>query len=201
MRDPRFRRIVAQRSAVVGGRRFAATNTLLGVYPGVDGVKTGHTDDAGWNLVASAAQDGHRLFAAALGAPDEARRDVAVRRLLDWGFSRYRRVRLVARGGSYGAVPVPWERSTVGAVAARSSDRVLRLDTPTSERVVLPTAVTGAVGRGAPLGRVEVLVAGRVVDRVPLVAARAVEAATVLDRARWLVRRAGDTVLHPSRWW
>ena len=64
--------------------------------------RPGHTDEAGWNLAASADRNGMRLYAILLGAPDEAHRDHDVARLLDWGFDRYKRARLVRAGQSFG---------------------------------------------------------------------------------------------------
>lgn len=61
-------------------------NKLLGVYDGVDGVKTGYTHSSGYNLVASAERDGRRLVAVVLGGDSARQRDSQVMRLLDSGF-------------------------------------------------------------------------------------------------------------------
>jgi len=87
MRDPAFRRIVAAESVRIDGSVLPATNDLLGVYPGADGIKTGYTDEAGWCIAASATRDGRRIVAVVLGAPTEQARDAAAGALLDHGFS------------------------------------------------------------------------------------------------------------------
>lgn len=87
MQDPAFRRIVAAESIRINGSELPATNDLLGVYRGADGIKTGHTDEAGWCIAASATRDGHSIVAVVLGAPTEQARDAAARALLDYGFS------------------------------------------------------------------------------------------------------------------
>lgn len=84
MRSSTVRTIVRRTEARLHGRELAATNHLLGTGLGIDGVKTGHTDEAGWCIVVSAMHRGHRLAIAVLGAPDEAQRDEAVRGLLSW---------------------------------------------------------------------------------------------------------------------
>lgn len=93
--DARFRTPAAR--AVVdlpGIGRVPSRNLLLGTYPGATGVKTGHTDAAGWSLVASARRAGRELVAVVLdSASDTARFDDA-RALLDHGFDRFRPVRL-----------------------------------------------------------------------------------------------------------
>jgi serine-type D-Ala-D-Ala carboxypeptidase (penicillin-binding protein 5/6) len=88
MRDPVFRQIVAAQSTTLNGSALPATNDLLGTYPGADGIKTGHTDEAGWCIAASATRDGRSIVAAVLGAPTEQARDDAARALLDYGFQQ-----------------------------------------------------------------------------------------------------------------
>ena len=82
--DKRFRRIVAMPKATLESgdhpRVVTNTNTLLLGDPSVDGVKTGHTTEAGYVLVASAKRDGVPLLAAVLGAPSEAGRDADAER-------------------------------------------------------------------------------------------------------------------------
>ena len=63
-------------------------NLLLWRDPSVDGIKTGHTDEAGWCLAASATRDGRSIVAVVLGAPTEQARDDAARALLDYGFQQ-----------------------------------------------------------------------------------------------------------------
>ena len=84
MRSAAVRRIVRRTGARLHGRDLPATNRLLGAGLGIEGVKTGHTDDAGWCIVASAVQRGHRIVIAVLGAPSESQRDGAVRGLPLW---------------------------------------------------------------------------------------------------------------------
>ena len=70
----------------LGKRRIENTNTLLGRYPGMDGMKTGYTCAAGWNLVATAFRGGRRLIVVVLGAPTADLRNEMVVDLLDRGF-------------------------------------------------------------------------------------------------------------------
>jgi serine-type D-Ala-D-Ala carboxypeptidase (penicillin-binding protein 5/6) len=87
MQEPAFRRIVAAESTALRGSELPATNDLLSAYPGADGIKTGHTDEAGWCIAASATRDGGSIMVVVLGAPTEQARDDAARALLDYGFS------------------------------------------------------------------------------------------------------------------
>jgi D-alanyl-D-alanine carboxypeptidase len=70
-----------------GKRVVRNYNTLLGRYPGADGMKTGFICAAGFNLVATATRDGRRLIAVVLGAPSAAVRAEQAARLLEQGFA------------------------------------------------------------------------------------------------------------------
>jgi serine-type D-Ala-D-Ala carboxypeptidase (penicillin-binding protein 5/6) len=87
MQDPAFHRIVAAESTSLNGSELPTTNDLLGGYQGADGIKTGHTDEAGWCIAASATRDGRSIMVVVLGAPTEQARNDAARALLDYGFS------------------------------------------------------------------------------------------------------------------
>ncbi len=71
----------------LGGDIITNHNNLLGRYPGVDGMKTGFTCAAGFNVVASATQGGRKLIAVILGAPNVAQRTIKAAALFDRGFS------------------------------------------------------------------------------------------------------------------
>ena len=89
MQDESFRTTVARTSANLHGQTFASTNDLLVAgYPGADGVKTGHTTDAGYCLVGSATRDGRRIIVAVFGSSTDAARVAAASTLLDWAFAQ-----------------------------------------------------------------------------------------------------------------
>jgi D-alanyl-D-alanine carboxypeptidase (penicillin-binding protein 5/6) len=162
-----FSALARRRTVTIPGHRLQTSNTLLAVYAGLDGVKTGHTDQAGWNLAASADRNGVRLYAILLGAPDERRRDRDISRLLDWGFDRYKRARLVRAGQSFGRA------GDVRAVAARGLAVTLDPDEQVREHIVLPRRLNRHVRAGERLGYVELRSGRGVIGRIPLVADRA----------------------------
>ena len=71
----------------LGNRILQNHNGLLGRYPGADGMKTGFTCPAGWNIVASANHDGRRLITVVLGAPSPKLRNQEAADLFDRGFA------------------------------------------------------------------------------------------------------------------
>src|SRR5580692_5652531 len=75
--------------AIKFGRRVMRnTNSLIGRYPGIDGMKTGFICASGYNVVASATRNGKRLIAVVLGAPSSPARAVKAAELLEAGFTR-----------------------------------------------------------------------------------------------------------------
>lgn len=82
-------------------------NRMLRTYPGMDGIKTGYTSEAGYSISASATRGGIQVIAVTLGAPTSQGRDDDVRRLLDYGFSRLRAVPVLNAGETVDYLTVP----------------------------------------------------------------------------------------------
>jgi D-alanyl-D-alanine carboxypeptidase len=76
-----------QRSVTIGKRSLGTVNSILGAYDGADGMKTGFTCASGYNMVASAERDGRRIIGVVLGSRNGGARTLAMKRLLDAGFS------------------------------------------------------------------------------------------------------------------
>jgi D-alanyl-D-alanine carboxypeptidase (penicillin-binding protein 5/6) len=184
--DRRFRRIVARPKATLTSgdrnRTVTNTNTLLLSDPSVDGVKTGHTSDAGYVLVASAKRHGVPLLAAVLGTPSEVARDVESERLLDYGFSLYDRAEPVERDTREAHVAVRYEDEPLSLLARRGIAVRVRDDQDVEVEVERPAEVEGPIAAGERLGTATVTVDGRFIGRTPLTAARAVAAPTIVDR-------------------
>ncbi len=97
MHDPFVRSVVRERTATIaGGRTLHTWNDLLGEFPGLLGVKTGHTGAAGWCEVAAARGPGVTIYVAVLGSPTRSSRNADLAELLRYGLSRYRVVPVVA---------------------------------------------------------------------------------------------------------
>lgn len=87
MQNTTFRQIVAKTTVALHGKTFPSTDKLLDVYPGANGVKTGHTTHAGYCLVSSVTRNGRSIIVAVLGAPSDNERFSDARALLDWAFA------------------------------------------------------------------------------------------------------------------
>jgi D-alanyl-D-alanine carboxypeptidase len=86
---PQYYNIFSRRSTDAGLATVNNTNRrFLDAYPGADGIKTGYTDAAGFNLTASAERDGVRIIATVLGGKSTADRNAKMAKLLDLGFAK-----------------------------------------------------------------------------------------------------------------
>jgi serine-type D-Ala-D-Ala carboxypeptidase (penicillin-binding protein 5/6) len=190
MQRPAVRQIVRLRSAPIAGGRVVHTwNDLLGRFPGLIGVKTGHTAGAGWCQVGAARGPGVTIYATVLGSPSRPQRNRDLAALLAWGLSRYRVVPAVRAGRVYARAALGYGRSPLALVAPRRLLRAVRVDRPLVERVVAPAEVGLPVRRGAPLGEVRVYSGRRLLGRRPLVAARSVDRPGLAGRVGWYARR------------
>jgi len=197
MQQPLVRRLVRRDSLpIAGGRELFGWNDLLGEYRGLFGVKTGHTDLAGWCQVGVARRDGATVYAVVLGSPTRERRNDALAELLDWGFGRFSRPEVVTAGRAYASADLPYTDDRLDLVASESAAPVLLLGRPLVETVVAESAVDLPVREGDVLGEVVVRDGERIVARRPLVAAANLEEPGLLERAGWYAGRtleeAGD---------
>jgi D-alanyl-D-alanine carboxypeptidase (penicillin-binding protein 5/6) len=188
LRIPAFAKIADTRSVLLRSlrspRRIDNSNDLLEMVPWASGVKTGHTFDAGYVLVASGERDGVNLVSATIGSPSEESRFLENLELLEYGFSQYQR-RLPIRAGQDLAEPeIRYSGGNLPLRAERSIQVGVRRDQRLDLRVRAPEEVEGPIRRGARLGRATVFVDGRKVGTVALRASRPVSEASFFDRAR-----------------
>ena len=176
-------------ASIAGGRTLHTWNDLFATFPTLLGVKTGHTDGAGWSEVAAARGPGVTIYATVLGGASRERRNADLASLLRWGLSRYRTVAAIDTGRVYATAATAYGRPDVPLVAARRLLRVVHVSRPLVERVVAPVEVALPVRRGQRLGEVRIYAEGKLVASTPLFAARSVERPGVRDRAEWYVGR------------
>lgn len=82
------------------------TNKLLGRYAGLDGLKTGHTEEAGWCLTATAKRGDVRLISVVMRTASEAARQTQTATLLDYGFRNFTRIEVLPKGAEVGTLRV-----------------------------------------------------------------------------------------------
>ena len=195
MKRPLIRELVRRRTLQIeGGRKLFPWNDLLGSYSGLLGVKTGHTEDAGWCQVAAARRDGVTMYAIVLGSPSREQRNDDLAELLDWGFGQYVRLPVVESDHTYATADVPFSDERLELVAGEPAQAVVRFGRPLVERVVAPRMVELPVERGEQVGEIRILEGKRVVAKRPLVASRTIGDAGFGARASWYAGEAFDEV-------
>jgi serine-type D-Ala-D-Ala carboxypeptidase (penicillin-binding protein 5/6) len=176
-------------------RTVVNRNTLVGEVPWVNGVKTGHTNAAGYILVASGTRDGLTFVDAVLGDPTERTRDADALALLKWAFASYRLAAPVARGQVEARPAVEFRPDDhVDVVAARTVRFPLARDRTPHVEVRVPHELAGPLPRGARVGTLTVRVGRRAVARVALLTARAVPAVGLPERLGRAIARPGSLV-------
>ncbi len=179
--QPFLRHVVSLRSARVrvdGRPRVVSNlNTLVGRVRWVNGVKTGHTLDAGYVLVGSGRRGGMSLISAVLGATSESARELDTLKLLDWGFDNFRLVSPVAAGAAVASRPVRGRSGLrVSLIATDSFKRVLPRSARVTTVVRAPRELRGPLRKGVIAGTILVTEGRVTLDTIPLRLARGVPA-------------------------
>ena len=173
-------------------RTVVNRNTLVRNVEAVNGVKTGHTNRAGYVLVGSARRAGVTVISVVLGEPNERARDADSLALLRYGLNAYEAVTPLPQGRTLGKIDLRYRRGeSVNVVAGASVRRVLREGTRTSVTVSgLPAEVDGPLPRGSRVGTATVRAGKEVLSRVPVVTARSVQEAGLGTRLSDLASRS-----------
>jgi serine-type D-Ala-D-Ala carboxypeptidase (penicillin-binding protein 5/6) len=189
MSNRRFEGIVRREQSVLqsGAHRRVVSNRnlLVGRYPGVDGVKTGHTIDARFVLVGSASRRGARVVSVVLGEPSEAARDTDTLGLLRYGLSLFRPRAVLRRGQAVARPRAKYRDDRVNLVPAHPLTLDLRRGESVVRRVRAPEELKGPIPAGRRVGSVTVVEHGKAVSTVPLVTASRVPKAGTLRKLTW----------------
>jgi len=161
-------------------------NRLLWLDPAVDGVKTGHTEAAGYCLVASAKHGPRRLLSVLLGSHSEESRARESQKLLNWGFQFYDSFKLYDEGQPVKQIQV-WKGASPTVQAG--FETTLTVSVPKGEsgkltaELLSQRPLTAPIAKGQRVGMLRVTLEGTPVGEYPLVALEPVAAAGVLGRA------------------
>ena len=168
------------------GHRQPNRNRLLWRDSTVDGVKTGHTEEAGYCLVASAKQEGMRLISVVLGTASEEVRARESQALLSYGFRYYETARLFEAGNVLVDNARVWYGDTDHISLVAGEDVYATI--PRGSREELKTEVQvepvlkAPLEKGQELGRAKVVYDARTLADIPVVVAQAVPEAGIFSR-------------------
>lgn len=161
-------------------------NRLLWLDPSVDGMKTGHTDSAGYCLISSSKRDGVRRISVVLGAPNDAARATESQKLLNYGFQFFDSSLVYKQGQAISQLKL-WKGAENKVVATVAEDLYITL--PKGEYanvkavIVSNNPLTAPIKKGQVVGSIKFSFNGKVIEERTLVAASTIESAGILGRA------------------
>jgi len=160
-------------------------NRLLWLDPYVDGMKTGHTESAGFCLISSAKRGEHRLISVVLGTANDNARATESQKLLNYGYQFFD-THLVYKAGAAITTQKVWKGSDNKLTATVSHDLYVTL--PKGEyarakaKVISKQPLIAPIAQGQEIGTVQFIIDGRIIDEQKLVASKEVKVAGIFGR-------------------
>lgn len=195
---PEHYAIYAEKYFTYNDIRQPNRNRLLWRDPTVDGLKTGHTDEAGYCLVASAKRDGMRLISVVMGTSSEEARAQETQKLLSYGFRYYETLNLYEQGAVLNS-PRIWGGEKNELRVGVDSDVNMTLprarNQELSARLDIRQDLTAPINLGDRVGTLEVRLGEEVVGEHPLVALESIEEGGLFKRLFDQVRRFFSNLL------
>jgi D-alanyl-D-alanine carboxypeptidase (penicillin-binding protein 5/6) len=177
--------IYAQKEFLWNNIKQGNRNLLLWRDKTVDGLKTGHTAEAGYCLVASAVRDGARMITSVFGTVSESARAAETQKLLTYGF-RFFETRTFYKKGQELAQAQVWKGTVRQVKAGLGADLSLTLPKGQLEKLqagmILNPQLTAPIAQGDVIGKVEVKLGEEVVHSADLIALEAVEEGSFFRR-------------------
>lgn len=153
-------------------------NPLLYSMPNADGLKTGHTEEAGFCLTASAKKGERRLIEVMTGMNSNKERSEEAERLMEWGFREFNNYNLLNKGQEIADIPVVFgNEKEVRLVVPETVKRTLKKSQAPKIKMtaVFDKPVKAPVAAGDKLGEVRIELDGQEMENVPLVADKNIE--------------------------
>lgn len=180
--------IYAEKEFTYNNITQANRNALLATDPTVDGLKTGHTNEAGYCLVSSSNRDGMRLIAVVMGANSMQARANQSRELLSFGFGHFANVQKASKDEEVTIAPVRFGQVKEVALVAQDDLKVLAQKIQSDKittQIRLSPDIKAPISQGQVLGEIVAMVDDKVVASVPLIAKEAVDEVGIIKKL-WL---------------
>jgi D-alanyl-D-alanine carboxypeptidase (penicillin-binding protein 5/6) len=182
---PEHYKLYAEREFTYNGIRQPNRNRLLYMDPSVDGVKTGHTESAGYCLIASGQRDRRRLLSVVLGTGSDMGRAMESQKLLNYGFQFFETVRLYQANKAVSTLRI-YKGASSELQAGFTRDFHVTVPRGTAGRVeaklVTQQPMLAPVSRGQKVGSLRLTVDGELVGDYPLLALNDIPVAGLLGR-------------------
>ena len=184
LKNPTFSKIVSTKNMNISGRGLNNTNEMLGVYPGVNGVKTGYTGLAGRCLVTSATRNNLQVISVVLGSPTRNARAQSSKVLLDYTFNNFKPYTLVKAGtllgqmavirGIKGTVPIAAVESITVPLSEEEANTI-------QTQVTYPDNMPAPVNADIEVGSIKFLINGTLIAESSLKTTEDVRRKTMMD--------------------
>ena len=181
-----YKRLYSVKEYLYNNIKQPNRNRLLWLDPYVDGMKTGHTESAGYCLISSAKRDNTRRISVVLGAPTDAARATESQKLLNYSFQFFDSTLVYKKEQTINQLKV-WKGSENQLSSTVANDLYLTL--PKGQYANVKAVISSTqpliapIKKGQVIGTVKFTLNGKTIDQRPLVAAKAVETAGILGRA------------------
>ncbi|PKG35430.1 D-alanyl-D-alanine carboxypeptidase family protein [Psychrobacter sp. Sarcosine-3u-12] len=186
--------IYAEKEFTYNGITQGNRNALLATDSTVDGLKTGHTDAAGYCLVASSNREGMRLISVIMGTESQQARADQSRELLNWGFGHFTTVTKAPAGQFVSKIPVWFGEAE--EVELTTGDNLQVLTSKTQKNKIttvvdIPESLEAPIKKGQEVGKMMAVIDGKAVASVPIIATNDVEQSGFMSRmwqhaVRWV---------------
>jgi D-alanyl-D-alanine carboxypeptidase (penicillin-binding protein 5/6) len=170
------------------------TNKLVRFYPGVDGLKTGHTEEAGFCLTATAKKEGMRLIAVVLGEPDSTMRNNEVSAMLDYGFNVYALEKVLNKESGIGKVEVIKGKKKEVILVPKEDVNILYEKSVGKKNVTYKVNVDklhAPVKAGDIVGQIDIIEDNKVVRNIDVTVKESIKKANILEL---YIRYLGDVI-------
>jgi D-alanyl-D-alanine carboxypeptidase (penicillin-binding protein 5/6) len=161
-------------------------NRLLWLDPNVDGMKTGHTESAGFCLISSAKRNDTRRISVVLGAPTDAARATESQKLLNYGFQFFDSHLVYKQGQAISQLKV-WKGGENQVASTVASDLFVTLPKGEYKNVKAVIASTqpliAPIKKGQVIGSIKFMLNGKAIDERKLIATKSIEVAGIFGRA------------------
>lgn len=182
---PEHYKIYSEKYFSYNGFNQTNRNKLLFSDPTVDGIKTGHTNDAGYCLVSSSERNGMRLVAVVLGARSESARASESQKLLSYGFRYYQTHQLYTTNDALSTQRV-WGGLADEVTLGVNKDLFLTIPRGAKDNLQatmhIDETIKAPIKQGQELGNLLVVLEGETLLDVPLVASQTIEQAGFFSR-------------------
>lgn len=160
------------------------TNKLVRFYEGVDGLKTGYTENAGYCLTATAKKNGMRIIAVVMGEPDSKVRNQEVSEMLDYAFAQYEIHNLLGDKKTLGKYEIEKGNEKYAEIVPQDEVTVLKKKGEKAENMsydITLDKLKAPIKKGASIGTLEIKEKGNVIRSIDLTIKESIDKANLLE--------------------